>query len=352
MVSKEIIFFELCNEKGISVARSGDLHNLPENFTKLANENFSEKGLKNVYRKTEEGSVHLIINTNSESFQGSKAIKRACLIYLSLIPKFKQIEAKQRQSFDAIVRRFSHNLIKFQKRFKDNFDRLISDKARARPYNEFKDEVQRRINENISSAANDVCQMSHRAIDLDAQIETLRIIGGYADNSGTFLPTNLKRAMYRLTNPFIDELEKRDIKVVINIEDTQSSKKVIIVHSLFNAAIWQLLDNASKYALSNSVINITADLNSKPQKLLFMMTSISIEADETEKIFIEHYQGRNTKKEDKSGIGKDGSGIGMYIVKKALGFMKARVNVSNKGFEKREGEYPYSKHIFEIEFNG
>ncbi|MGB8815660.1 MAG: ATP-binding protein [Minisyncoccia bacterium] len=346
-----IIFYELCNDKGVVVARNGQLDTLPEVFSNKPNENFSEKGLKSVYRKNMHGSIYVIFNKESELFQGNKAIQRACDIYLSLIPKFKQIELSQRQHFDVIIRRFSHNLIKFQKRFKDNFNRLISDKARARSYSDFKDEVKRRIEENTSIAADDICQMSHRAIDLDAQIETLRIIGGYADNTGSLLPTDIAKAMYRLSNPFVDELIKRNIEIIINIKDSEHNK-VKVVHSLFNAAIWQLFDNVCKYTLSDTDVEITASLESEPKKLMISMVSISIDEDEKEAIFSEYKQGRNVKKGMKSEINKESSGIGLFIVRQALNYTKAKISVSNDGFVKEENGYPYSRHTFEIEFNG
>lgn len=346
-----IIFYELRNDKDVVVARSGYLDNLPEDFSKKTHENFVKKNLRNAYRKNKYGSVHLIVSEKSELFHGRMSAQRTCSVYLSLIPTFKQIETSQRQSFDATIRRFSHNLIKFQKRFKDNFSRLISDKARACPYSEFKEEVKQRIENNTSIAADDICQISHRAIDLDAQIETLRIISGYADSTGTFLPTNIERAMYRLTNPFVDELRKKNIQIIINIKNAKDHK-INIVQGLFNASIWQLFDNACKYALHDSNIEISTDLQSVTKKLIISMISISINEDEKELVFLESTQGKNVRKNGKNEISKDGTGIGLFIVRKALGYMKAKISVNNKGFVKEEGVYPYSKHVFEIEFLG
>lgn len=352
MDSEDIILFELWNEKGDLVVRNGRLDLLPEEFAARTKDNFTIKGFRNAYRANAEGSVRIVVSEKNKFFQGTASIQRACIIYLSFIPKLKQIETSQRQSFDAIIRRFSHNLIKFQTRFKDNFSRLISDKSRARSYADFKGEVERRILENTSVAAHDVCQMSHRAIDLDAQIETLRIIGGYADNTGTFLATDLKRAMYRLTNPFVDELSKRKIGINIDIDSALSANnKINVVHSLFNAAIWQLLDNICKYSLSDSTINITAELNSKTKKMMISMISICIDEDELEKVFLENYQGRHVKKENEDGIGKGGTGIGMFIVRKALSFMRAKIKISNEGFEKELNGHSFCRYAFTVEFS-
>ncbi len=90
----EIVFYELRNNKGVTVAKSGYLNNLPIDFSSKAHNNFSNNDFINAYRENENGSIQLIVNKKNELFQGRKAIQRACDVYLSLVPKFKQIELK------------------------------------------------------------------------------------------------------------------------------------------------------------------------------------------------------------------------------------------------------------------
>lgn len=348
-----IVYFELWDSAGTPLAKGGSTEGFHQDLTQKYKSNFVSGSLRNAFRENEHGAVRIVVNKGHPDFQGNRSIRRACGIYLSIIPRIKQFRDSERQHFDSIIRRFAHNLIKFQKRFKDNFARLISDKARARPYKEFHQEVERRIKSNTSIAANDICQMSHRAIDLDAQIETLRILGGYADASGTFLNADLAKAMFRLTNPFIDELKGRGVAVDVNIDTADSAKfRVPVVHGLFNAAVWQLFDNISKYAMRDSKVTISAELKSSPQKLYISTTSVSIEKDEVELIFLEGRRGKNIKSGAAGIQGTEGSGIGMYIVRKALSLMKAYISVSNEGFEKEKDGCPYSRHLFTITFAG
>lgn len=342
-----IVFFQLWDNTGKSVGFNGNLDKLPIIFSKNETDNFQDSGYRNIYRKTELGAVRLIVDSNNELFQGSKMVSRVCAIYFGLIPYLKNIESKQRQHFDAIIKRFAHNLIKFQLRFKGNFDRLISDSSRSRPFSEFKDEVQKRIESNISMAAKDVCEMSHRAVDLDAQIDTLRVISGYADTAMKEEPirANLKKTIFRLTNPFVCELGKRGIEFEINIEPAKSgANKVLVAPNLFNAAIWQLLDNASKYALNNKKIIITSNLENKPHQLDISMVSVCIDTDEEELVFLEGRRGRNAGN-------KAENGIGLFIVKKALNLMGASIKVKNEGFVCDDNGFKYCQHRFSIIFS-
>lgn len=345
--SDNIIFFQIWDETGKIIAASGNLEKLPIKFIQSETDNYQDSGFRNIYRITELGALRLVVKSNNELFQGSKMVQRICAIYFGLIPYLKQVEGKQRQHFDSIIKRFSHNLIKFQLRFKGNFDRLISDSARSRPFSEFKEEVQRRIEANISMAATDVCQMSHRAIDLDAQIDTLRVISGYADIAmkEKKIKANLQKTIFRLANPFVEEFRKRGIEFEIDIKPSKAGEnKVSIAPNLFNAAIWQLLDNASKYALDNNNITITSDLENKPPQLNISMISVCIDLDEENLVFLEGRTGRNAGN-------KAENGIGLFIVKKALVLMGANISVKNLGFICEDKGFKYCKHSFTITFS-
>ncbi len=154
----------------------------------------------------------------------------------------------------------------------------------------------------------------------------------------------MQKTVFRLTNPFFDEFKKRNIVININIPKLKTgNEKVLIDPGLFNAAFWQLFDNASKYALNGRPIEITAKLNESPQKLEIEMVSVCIDEDETESIFSEGYKGRN------AGV-KSEHGIGLFIVRKALGLMNAKIAVKNEGFDSESDKFKYCKHRFIIEF--
>lgn len=347
MTDDGVVFFQLWDPSEKLVANYGVEADLPTPFQLHPRENQQSGGLRSMYRKTVNGAVRLVVREESQNFQGTAARARACAIYISLIPKLQQVERSQRQHFDAIIRRFAHNLIKLQTRFKANFIHLISDTARARPFSEFQDEVKKRIESNTLVAAQDVCQMSHRAVDLDAQVETLRVISGYADSAAPSEPirVNLQKTIYRLANPFIQELRDKGVEIIVNIPSTPSgSEKVLVIPELFNAALWQLLDNASKYVLDGTSINISATLSTCPQEMEIVMTSVCIDEDEQELIFLEGRKGRH------SGT-KSGNGIGMFVVRKALSLMDAQICLRNEGPKGEHKGYKYCEHRFIITFS-
>lgn len=76
---------------------------------------------------------------------------------------------------------------------------------------------------------------------------------------------------------------------------------------------------------------------------MFNMVSLCIDEDELESIFLENKKGRHVHD-------TESTGIGLYIVRKALSYMGAKIHVTNDGFyDEREGS-KYCTHTFVITF--
>ena len=194
--------------------------------------------------------------------------------------------------------------------------------------------------------------MSFRATDLDAQIETLKVLGGFIQPPKILFPVNIKNAMYRLTNPFVQRLSQRAVNVTVNIiESGTHNARANIAHGLFNVSVWQMFDNACKYVMPETTIEITMDMLSPHKRLFIKMISVTIEEDELIKIFGENFRGRHAKNLENLD-GQESSGIGLHIVQKALKYMKAKIRAENRGFVVNLNGISYSTHVFSIEFTG
>lgn len=340
---QNIIGFDLWDATGKWIAGERFKDTLPRELEDRTQENFTIGGYRNIYRTNTFGSVRIIESEDSQLFPGTKNATRAANIYLSLIPSIKKIEQGHRQRFDSIISRFAHNLTKLGVRFKSNFSTLISDKARSRPFSEFQDEVRKRIEANTSLAARDVCQIAHRSTDLDAQIEALRVISGYATKPAdeSLIKVDLAKTLFRLSNPFVPELDKRSISLTIDIP--VGAEKVMVDPMLLNAAIWQLLDNASKYVRKGSEIRFSGDTSANPQSLTISMCSVCIDPSEIENVFLEGTKGKHSGR-----LGEHG--IGLFIVRKALQLMGAKIYILNNGHVCFEDDFPYCQQSFVITF--
>lgn len=319
-----MIYYEIRNTADKILA--GDIENCPvlNLFTGKECENIQVGKNRNVYRKVSDGSVRIVITDDDAICRSNRQRELMINVYLSLLPSFKEIERRNRQYFDWILGRFTHNLIKIQSSLKSQLQRLASDSAKAQSnYSSFKNEVERRIKGNTSSAAEDLCQVSNRLVDLDAQITGLRVISGLAEKiKPSYVNANINTLLSRLTHPFAKDFSKLNVTIVNKVpNDTADKNKIRIDWQLFNFAMWHFFDNATKYTHPNSEIVFTASLQEKDIKTLRCeMLSLKIEKEESDKIYMEKYRGVNAKK-------IQGEGIGMFMTKKALNLMKATIEV-------------------------
>lgn len=343
-----MIYYEVRNKKERTLA--SNFHECPSSAINMTQGHekdnlwLEKREIRHVFRENDNGQVRLIIIGDEDLGNSTKGISRICDVYLGLIPKFTDIERSQRQHFDQIISRFAHNLVDLNKKLKINLERLAPDSTREKNYKDFLDSVEDKLSSNPRVAANDICQIAHSITDLEAQITSLRVISGLADEiEPSLININIQRVLFRLQQPFLSEFEKKNINIENKINsDDATRKKVCVDPQLFNVALSQIFNNAIKYMLPNTPLIINADFNTDTCIVNISMKSLCIESDEVEKIFEEKYKGRNAKD-------IEGSGIGMFLARRALKIMRGDVNAKSdcENIENINGK-KYCQNTFRI----
>ncbi len=343
-----MIYFEIRNKQDRVLA--SNLESCPgeiiDSLVGKEKENVRIGNVRNAFREDADAEIQLVIVNDKELSNSTRGISRVAATYLSLVPQFLEIERRQRAHFDVIIGRFAHNLVDIDRKVKGHLERLAPDTLREKTYADFRDTVEERIKSNTQSAANDVCQIAHRATDLEAQIAGLRVISGLADEiAPSLIDANILRTLRRLQQPFLSELEKKQIRIDNRIDMAEADRrKVRIDPQLLNVALSQFFNNAAKYALAGTAIVIDATFENEHCVVKVEMDSLLIEHYETNKIFQEKYKGRNAKK-------LPGNGIGMFMTRRALRIMKADIEVHPQaGTEQIVDGKKYCKNVFLLKF--
>lgn len=342
-----MIYYEVRNERDLLVASS--LESCPSEILELladhAYENLQLRNFRNAYRKDSRGSVRLIIVDDKDLSKSSRGIAQVADIYLGLVPEFNKIRRSQRQHFDTILRRFTHNLVDVQKRLKGQLQRVVPDHLRERDYDAALKSVAARVESNTSLAAEDFLQITQRATDLDAQIAGLRVISGLSDEMRpSYIRANILHEVFRYEQPFDSDLKEKGIAFDVQISPEEAIRnRAQVDPALLNVAFSQFYNNALKYARPNTKIAVHASFDNKKCTLKISMTSAYIEADEVEKIFKEKYIGRH------AGYAA-GDGVGMFLVRRALQAMEASITVTPDTKAIYVGDRKYGENTFMLEF--
>jgi signal transduction histidine kinase len=310
-----MIYFEYRRADGSIVTST--IKDCPQNslFTGYEDQHTKIGNSRNLFKRTDFGSVRLVIVDEKEYLASSKLAKKALEAYSDVYSSFNELELQSKKEFEKAVKLFAHNLIEVQAQLKDKVERIFTDHVRTTSnYKDQKALVKLKIQQNIDKAADDFCQIAKRLDDLEAQVESFRIISGIAKktppNTGRY---NAKNVLLRNAQPFLSDLKDIEVKLIFFDSDNDyANRRVLIDPKMFGTALHHFFQNATKYVRPNSEITVKLiDLSTKTIQLELNMMSIRIEKHELQSIFEQGVSGVN------AGHLK-GEGLGMYVMKTAL----------------------------------
>lgn len=96
--------------------------------------------------------------------------------------------------------------------------------------------------------------------------------------------------------------------------------RVLIDYESIQVALYHLIENASKYTKPDTNILIQFNEENEVVKITITMTSLFVEEDERDKIFIEGFSGKIAKEN-----GLDGDGIGMWRINQMMALNRGRI---------------------------
>lgn len=230
----------------------------------------------------------------------------------------------------------SHNLITSYSLLQDALGRIIPEEglAKAENHAEQINIVEKILNSNQQLSAEALLAVVKRVADLQAQIGGLKILSG--NNRLDLGNHNIKKVLQNIIFPFYEDFKKNNITIRWRIDyDLAELHQIKTDYKILNVALHQLLNNAVKYTMPYSHIDISFDDDER--RLIFDMDSIKIEPDEIDRIFELRYRGKNVKKIDA------GEGIGMYMAKKALDLLNVTILVHPK-YENEQADILQNKY--------
>lgn len=152
---------------------------------------------------------------------------------------------------------------------------------------------------------------------------------------------NIKNVILNVFHAFSLEFKAKNVLVDIFSEN----KHITFDYDTIRVAFYHMFHNATKYIKPRSILKIECIHNSNLCIVVFKMESIHIEESELEKIFEDNYSGVRVVQKN-----KQGAGIGMGLIKKALELNNSTIEVkAGKEIERRQ-KVDYSQNEFLITF--
>jgi signal transduction histidine kinase len=143
-------------------------------------------------------------------------------------------------------------------------------------------------------------------------------------------------------HPFEQEFQKKNVKLRIET----NTKKILLDYDTVRVALFHIFGNAVKYTKQRSILDITFNDSDKELNVSFQMTSLYISINELSKLFEDTYSGVNARK-----IHKEGTGMGMGIIKRALELNNAELIIIPGSKIIKDNGIDYADNDFIIKFN-
>ncbi|MEK7180889.1 MAG: ATP-binding protein [Patescibacteria group bacterium] len=213
------------------------------------------------------------------------------------------------------IKAHSHTLKKLQGQLKQKSEALVENPMLAAQvdYSHQRNIVADKIKKNPEAAADVFIYLQKRIFEVEAHISSFEILHMGEELQLDVRPHNIRRLILNILHAFQDRFDEYHVRRTFKFEDDMAeSKKIRLDYKIINTAFYNFFDNAVKYVKPYSEMVFCFDVDEGNYfKLRVKMKSLRIEKDEIQRLWELGYRGKNAKQ-------IDGSGVGMYVIKKAL----------------------------------
>lgn len=238
--------------------------------------------------------------------------------YDLIIPKSQyEIEAKQIEQ--QRVNRLIHNLTSLNAHNIQEIDDFIPQELLATNYQKLLLYIQNEIKRDSKNAALMFLRIAKHNIHMKTEFSIYKKLDRL-DAALEFSLNPIRKVILNVLHTFFIDFTNQNIYVYVS----EFKGRVKIDYESIQVALYHLIENASKYTLSDTRIEIDFEDKSNEIDVIFKMKSLYIDNDEVERIFIEGYSGQVAKEWK-----LNGDGIGMWQINRMMRLNHGRIKFIN-----------------------
>ncbi|MFH1047058.1 MAG: hypothetical protein V1738_02045 [Patescibacteria group bacterium] len=322
------MFFDIVDSEGKVLARNFDSSKEDVAFGRSTS--FDKEGLK------------FVIYSTRPDFKKSNSLFKRCSGAVG------EVFLSAHNFFTEQLVSMGHTLTSLQIQAKQKIEGIIDKDTiiRTEDYSDLKNHVVSLVRNDPEEAAETLIYLEKRIFEIGAHLKGFELIHQGKRLRLDARPQNVRSVLFNVAHAFFDDFEDNSIKVVVNHIDLSfaESHKISFDYSTMNVALYNFYLNATKYCLPGSAIyhDFTVDEVEGSFNLCIKMRSLRIEKNELQTIFDYGTRGISAKN-------IEGSGVGLFVMKKALELnnMEVRVEPDYSKSEKNRGDQ-YIQNTFII----
>ena len=238
--------------------------------------------------------------------------------YDLIIPK-QRYENEAKQIEQQRVNRLIHNLTSLNAHNIQEIDDFIPQELLATNAQRLLEYIQGEIKRDIKNASLMFLRIAKHNIHMKTEFSIYKKLDRL-DASFEFTPNQIRKVLLNVLHTFFIDFTNQNIYVYV----AEFKGRVKIDYESIQVALYHLVENASKYTMSDSRIDISFQERQNEVDVIFQMKSLYIDNDEVEKIFIEGYSGKVAKQ-----CKLNGDGIGMWQINRMMEVNNGSIKFEN-----------------------
>jgi light-regulated signal transduction histidine kinase (bacteriophytochrome) len=263
------------------------------------------------------------------------------------LPFLKELLAYTKQldeRYDKEYKRLLHNIESHDAHIIQEFQYIASEEDMARAARRHREFIADTLSADPIKSARALLKIFQSAIGIKTEItiyQRLYLDKNWEDNKKNY---SVHPVVMNTAYKFFEDFSASNI--ILNIGECYES--VLIDYECVSIILYHLLDNAGKYVLKSTSVDITFHRLREMVVIELSMMSVATEASEYELVFKEGYSGENVRKLKKQE--KQGKGYGMAIIKEISSRCKYLFEVDWNVERKRilVGDVPYTRNVFRL----
>ncbi len=236
--------------------------------------------------------------------------------YDLVIPRVKY-ESEAKVLEQQRVNRLVHNLTSINAHNIQEIDDLVPQELLVTNYQTLLDFLQKEIKRDSKKAALMFLRIAKHNIHMKSEFSIYKKLNR-SDVVLDFSSHPIKKVILNVLHTFFTDFTNKYIYVKVS----DYKGKVKIDYESIQVALYHLIENASKYSMPESNINIEFDETELHVNVYFNMRSLYIDQEEVDKIFVEGYSGKAAKE-----CKLNGDGIGMWQINQMMILNKGKVEI-------------------------
>lgn len=267
--------------------------------------------------ETNEGVVYFCGN-EIELLKSRRIVRERLRLYSAMLSQLEQVRKVLTHDVSGHMKRLMHNLISQNAHIMQEVYDVVPQEALSRKMSEQVDIVKKALKSDAQKAAKAILKINKHNMAMKCEFTAFKLLYDVENRRLHIRSHKVQKVVLNALHLFFQDFREKDVYVqVASFDDS-----LRMDYDSVQVALYHLIDNAVKYVLSGTNIDVTFPMIDGLQRIRFDMISMVISDRDVDRIFDEGYSGELPRD-----LRLAGSGLGLGLARDLLNLNGAELKI-------------------------